>query len=218
MKKLHLILIALFTVYFAPAQQTGKAKEILDQVSKKTQSYSSISADFKYSMINSEQNIDEGYTGTIILKGDKYNVFINDLGARMVSDGKTVWSYMTDANEVTISSVDSENQDLFDPAKIFTIYQNGFTYNYVGEKTEDGTPVYQIDLIPQTDKYDFKKISMEINKTTMMIYSASFFDKGGTQFKIDVEKVVTDKPVADSMFVFNTSKYKDIEIIDYRKP
>jgi outer membrane lipoprotein-sorting protein len=198
------------------AQQSDKAKQILDDVSKKTQSYSSISADFSYTMENKTESINESYTGSVVLKGQKYNVHINKMGVRIISDGKTVWSYMEDANEVTISSVEKGSSDLMDPSKIFTIYEHGYKFNFIAEKTENGKALYYIDLIPEAADNDFGKISISVDKATMMIHSAIMSDKSVTQYRIKVEKMELNKPVDESLFNFDTKKYKDIEVIDLR--
>lgn len=216
MKQILFLIILVVAGSIISAQQSEKARQILDEVSKKTQSYSSISAEFSYSMENKTESINEGYSGSIVLKGEKYDVQIGKIGVRMISNGKTVWSYMKDANEVTISTVDKESSELMDLSKIFTIYKQGFTFNFIGEKTEDGKSLYLIDLIPESNIKDFTKISISINKATMMINSAIMFDKAGTQFKIKVVKMELNKPVDDTLFMFDTSKYKDIEIIDFR--
>lgn len=214
MKKLLFFTAALFAVLFISAQ-SQKAKEILDEVSQKTKSYSSISANFTYSIVNDDEGIDEGYTGTINLKGEKYNVYIS-MPVRMISNGETIWTYMEDVNEVSISEVDDQTSELMDPTMIFTIYEQGFKYNYIGESAEKGKPVYLIDLIPKTDEFEFAKISISIDKTNMMIISATMFDDMGTQFKIIVDNVETNKPIDNSLFIFDVSEYDDIEVIDFR--
>jgi len=189
----------------------------LDEVSKRTQACSSISANFTYSMLNEEENIQDSYQGSIILKGEKYHVYIGDIPVRMISDGTTIWSYMEDVNEVTVSRVEDQTSELTDPAKVFRIYEEGFLYEFKGEnRTENGKSVYLIDLIPETEEYDFTRISIAIDKSTMMIASATMADDMGTQYKIATDKIEINKPVDDSLFTFEVSKYEDIEIIDFR--
>ncbi|NQU85047.1 MAG: outer membrane lipoprotein carrier protein LolA [Mariniphaga sp.] len=215
MKKLLFFTAALFAVLFISAQNE-RAKEILDEVSQKTRSYTSITAKFSYSMVNSDEGIDEGYSGSINLEGDKYNVYISDFPIRMISDGETIWSYMEDVNEVTISMADDQTSELMDPTTVFTIYENGFNYNYMGESSDNGKSVYLIELISETDEFEFDKISISIDKIDMMIVSATMFDDMGTQYKIKVDKVEINKPLDDSLFKFDVSEYDDIEIIDFR--
>ncbi len=217
MRKFVLTLTVLFGLMFPGAGQNNKAREILDEVSKRTQACSSISAVFTYSMLNEEENIQDSYQGSIILKGEKYHVYISDIPVRMISDGTTIWSYMEDVNEVTVSRVEDQTSELSDPAKVFRIYEEGFSYEFQGEnKTVNGKSVYLIDLIPETGEYDFTRISIAIDQSTMMIASATMTDDMGTQYKIVADKVETNKPVDDSLFTFDVSEYEDIEIIDFR--
>jgi outer membrane lipoprotein-sorting protein len=216
MKQFLMMSMLVVATLVVSAQQSERAKQILDEVSKKTQSFSTISADFSYAMVNKDEGINENYTGSISLKAKKYNVHINGLGMRMISDGKTIWTYMEDANQVTVANVGGESSDLMDPSKIFTIYEKGFKYNLVGEKTEGGKAVYLIELTPDGTIKEMSKINISIDKSTMMISSAIMNDGSGTQFIIKVTKMETNKPLADSQFSFDKSKYKDIEVVDFR--
>jgi outer membrane lipoprotein-sorting protein len=217
MRKILLLLTLLLGLIALGTGQKNKAREILDEVSKRTQACSSISATFTYSMMNEEENVRESYSGSILLKGDKYLVTISDIPVRMVSDGTTIWSYMEDVNEVTVSRVEDQTSELTDPAKVFRIYEEGFAYEFKGEKqTSDGKTLYRIDLIPETEAYDFSRISIAIDQATMLIASATMTDEMGTQYTIATKKVELNKPVEDSVFTFDVSEYEDIEIIDFR--
>lgn len=217
MRKIVLTLTMLVALFSLSAGQNDKAGKILDEVSKKTQACSSISAAFTYSMLNENENVQDSYTGSIVLKGEKYHVYIGDIPVRMISDGTTIWSYMEDVNEVTVSRAEDQTSELTDPVKVFRIYEEGFMYEFRGErKTENGKTVYLIDLIPETEEYEFSRISIAIDQSTMMITSATMTDDMGTQYKITADKVEINKPVDDSLFTFNVSEYEDIEIIDFR--
>ena len=71
MKRIFFLYIFLTAVFFARAQQDPKAKQILDEVSKNTRSYKTISADFVFFMENKEMDIHEQNEGSIKLKGQK---------------------------------------------------------------------------------------------------------------------------------------------------
>ena len=79
-----------------------KAKSILENVTKTTQSYTSIQATFAYIMDNKEMDIHEENKGNIIMKGNKYLLKLSELGLEIYCNGKEVSSYMKDANEVTV--------------------------------------------------------------------------------------------------------------------
>jgi len=198
------------------AQNDKKAKDILDKVSEKTRSFSTISADFSFAMKNVEMDIDEKNEGSIIIKGQKYFVQLPDAGVSVFSDGKTIWNYMKNGNQVTITNADDESSELMDPSSLFTIYERGFKSKYIGEKKSGGKTLWQIDLFPDNDEYDVSKITLLIDKATYMINSAELMGTDGNLYIIKVKNMKTNKPFSDSDFVFDASKFNDVEVIDLR--
>jgi len=152
----------------------------------------------------------------IKLKGQKYLVDLPGAGIKIYSDGKTNWNYMKQGNQVTISTIDKDSGELMDPTSLFTIYERGFSSKFVAEKTVGGNVVYQIDLFPDKKEYDVSKISIEINKNTMMIQSAQLFGTDGNLYGIVVKKMETNKEFPDSEFAFDAKKFPDVEVIDLR--
>ncbi len=215
MKSILIIVAVLFTANLSWAQD-AKAKQILDEVSEKTRTYTSIYADFTFSMVNKEMEIDEKNEGSIKLKGQKYCVQLPDVGVEVFSDGTTLWNYMKEGNQVTISDIDDESSELMDPSSIFTIYERGFKSEYVAEKKMGSKTVYQINLFPDSDEYDVSKIEVSIDKATMMISAATLHGTDGNLYGIVVKKLETDNNFTDADFVFNKANYSDVEEIDFR--
>ncbi len=216
MRKLFLITILSLFVIAGYSQQDAKAKEILEKVTKTTQSLSSIEAKFTFEMNNKAENIQEKSSGTIILKGKKYKLNIPMMGLQVTCDGKTIWTYMINSNEVSISSLDESTDDLMDPTRIFTIYERGFNYKFGGESTDAGVPVYNINLTPQKATGDVSSIKLMIDKPKMLIRGADIAGKDGNSYKVSISQFKTDGVFKDSDFVFDASKYKDVEIVDMR--
>lgn len=216
MKRILFIGIIATFPFFAGAQNNAKAKQILNEVSEKTQSYNTISASFVFSMDNEEMEIHEKNEGSIQLKGQKYVVDLPDVGMKVYSDGETLWNYMQDGNQVTISKIEDNSSDLMDPSSIFNIYEKGFESKYIGEKQNAGKILYQIELYPDTDEHDVSKIILYIDKSNMMINSAVLYGTDGNLYSVEVTKMDIDAELLDSYFVFNTGNYGDIEIIDFR--
>lgn len=216
MKQLIIISLLSFFAMGAYSQQDAKAKGILEKVTKTTQSYSSIEAKFSFEMNNPAQKIQEKSTGSIILKNKKYKLNIPQLGLEVTCDGKTIWTYMVKSNEVNISNLDEQTDDLMDPAKIFTIYERGFNYKFAGESVDAGVPVYSIELTPQKPTGEIQKILIMIDKQKMLIRGANMSGKDGNKYNVSVSQFITDGVYKDSDFVFDSKKYKDIEIVDMR--
>jgi outer membrane lipoprotein-sorting protein len=216
MRNIFLLGIFLTMTVFAAAQQDSKAKEILNEVSEKTRNYNTISAHFIFTMDNEEMDIHEKNEGSIQLKGQKYVVDIPDAGMKVFSDGETLWNYMADGNQVTISNIEDSSSDLMDPSSIFSIYEKGFASKYAGETTKNGKSLHKIELYPDTGEHDVSKIILNINKSTMMIDSAILHDIDENMYGIEVTEMDTKTELPDSHFVFDPDNYGDIEVIDFR--
>jgi outer membrane lipoprotein-sorting protein len=216
MKRFLFVTVLLAFAVTGYSQQDAKAKEILEKVTKTTQSLSSLDAKFSFEMNNKAQNIQEKSTGTIVLKNKKYKLNIPQMGLQVTCDGKTIWTYMVNSNEVSISNLDESTDELMDPAKIFTIYERGFNYKYVGESVDGGVPVYNIDLTPQKPSGDIQKIKIMIDKQKMLIRGANMSGKDGNNYNVNVTQFKTDGVYPDADFVFDSKKYKGIEVIDMR--
>lgn len=216
MKQIVFIMCALVLSVAGYSQQDAKAKEILEKVTKTTQSLSALDAKFSFEMNNKAKNIQEKSNGSIVMKGKKYRLNIPTMGLQVTCDGKTIWSYMSKSNEVNISNLDESTDELMDPAKIFTIYERGFNYKFAGESVDGGIPVYLIDLTPQKPTGDIQKIKIMIDKQKMLIRGADMSGKDGNNYAVSVSQFNTEGNWTDADFVFDPKKYKGIEVVDMR--
>jgi len=216
MRKFSLVFVLLLIVQWVNAQQDLKARQILEDVSKKTLSYKNISADFIFSMENREMDINEQNEGSLKMNGQKYVVDLPAIGVKVYSDGKTIWNYMKDGNQVTISNAGDQGNEFLNPASVFNIHEKGFLSKLTGEKREGNKNYYQLELTPENQASDFTKIVIKIDKAEMQLSSADFYSNDGNIYGIKIKQLNTDIDLPDSFFVFNATEYRDIEIIDFR--
>jgi len=217
MKKIcfAIALVLMFVAVYA--QQDERAKNILAQVSQKTSSFQSIQADFSFSMVNTILGINEKNDGNIVLKGKKYFLDIPDFGVKIFSDERTTWNYMKNGNQVTISNVGDNSDDLMDPASLLNIYEKGFNSRFVKDSTIAGKAVHIIELLPDNNNaMDVSRVNVNIDRNTMMVQSALLYGTDGNQYVIEIKNMVTNKNFPDSDFVFDAGKFLDVEIIDLR--
>ena len=205
MKNLFFILTMLPIMLLA---QNQKAKSILDQLSEKTKSYTSIEAKFTNTFKSTVTEINESQTGTIFTKNNSYRLEMN--GQTIISDGETNWIYLEDENEVNITEIDDDENEI-NPSKIFTIYESGYKYKFIKEDKES----YHINLFPN-ENGPFSKIELFINKPKMQISSFIMFDKQGSIYKYTIDSFIVNKEIEDEFFMFQTSNYPNIEVIDLR--
>lgn len=196
-------------------QQDPEAKKILDIVSAKTKKYKTIQADFKLSVINRPENKTSDSEGKIKIKGDKYQM--NMLGSTVYFDGKTMWNYNPDVEEVTITEPSQNDSDFMDnPAKIFTWYNRDFKYQYIRKFEKDGKSYHEIYLFPKNLDQPYIRFDLIVDASTDQIASITAVGKEGMDYKIELSNIVTDSPLDDSLFKFDQSKHKKTEVIDMR--
>ncbi|MNY08271.1 lipoprotein chaperone [compost metagenome] len=136
-------------------------------------------------------------------------------GQEMISDGKTLWTYLKEEKEVQVTAVDNSNNAL-NPAKIFTMYEKGYKYLYTGEK-KVGTKIYQgIDLTPLDGSNPYFKIRLSIDKVAKQIVSAVIMEKNGNKYTYNVKMFVPNAKVPESTFTFDSKKYPGVEVVDLR--
>src|SRR5690349_3509095 len=194
--------------------QDKKAEDILKGVTTKYKSFKSVKATFVITVENPKDNTKDVQKGTICLKGNKYKLEV--AGQDIVSDGKTRWTYVKDANEVQIDNLKTDESTIT-PANIFTMYEKGFLFKFIGEQNEKGMTYQLVELVPiDPKKKNIFKVKLSINKNDKFITSAKLFDKNGTIQTIAVDKLTPDACDDDSIYSFNASKYPGAEVIDLR--
>lgn len=214
MKSKFIALLILLSPILASAQTDSKAQEILKSVSAKFKSFKSYKANFTIIIENTKDKSKEVQKGTIYIKGSKYRLEI--AGQDVISDGKTRWTYVKDANEVQIDNQKADDNTI-SPTNIFTIYEKGWQSKYTGDSKDKTITYSQIELIPSEGKNkNVFKIKLSINKADKSIASAKLMDKNGGVQTINVEKISPDGAADDNIFVFNKAKYPGADIIDLR--
>jgi len=208
MKNLLIVALVLFSLS-SFAQTDKKASAILDEVSVKTKLYKSIKIDFTYAMDNDKEKIHDKFKGTLLSKNDKYK--LTAAGQDVISDGKTVWTYLKDANEVQINNV-GEDDDSFTPTKLLSGYSKDFKSKFIEEKGNDQI----IELYPIKKGKSFTKVRLTIDKAKKQISRFVIHDRNGSTFSYIVDKFITDQNIADNTFTFNKTNHPGVEINDMR--
>jgi outer membrane lipoprotein-sorting protein len=216
MKKLLLVIVGIACAHLMVAQDTEKgdkkSNEILDRLTKKTEVYKTIKAEFAYIMKNADAGIDEKTEGTLYVKGDKYRLLI--AGQVVICDGTTSWTYIKDAEEVQINSVENSEESIT-PNKLLTSYNKDYKSKFVKEGFQYGTTVNIIDLTPIQDK-SYSSVRVIIDKAKDQLLDITIFDKNGSTYSYIINKFEPDIAVSDSQFTFNKTEFPGADIVDMR--
>jgi outer membrane lipoprotein-sorting protein len=216
MKNIKLLILPILLFGFCginvKAQDDTKAKTILDGVSAKMKSYTTMKIEFTYTMANTKTNVNESKTGVIQIKGNKYHL---EIGGQIVfCDNKTIWTYLKDENEVNINNV-SIQEDAINPTTILNNYAANFKPKFIKDIVEGGKTISVIDMTPIKGK-SYYKIRLNIDKIAQQILSTLIYDKNGSTYTYKVNKFTINIAMLDTIFTFNKADHPGAEENDMR--
>ncbi|MBT6235705.1 outer membrane lipoprotein carrier protein LolA [Bacteroidia bacterium] len=218
MKKTLLIVGLIGLILSAPISSVSESQDsrstaLLNKLSKTYKSYKSVKAQFTVNIRNKQANTSVKQSGTLYQKGKKFRV--NMSGQEIFCDGKTIWTYLEDANEVQISKFDAKSMDI-NPSEIFTIYEKGFMHKYAGQVTNGTKTLDVVELTPIDKNKGYFKVKLGIDKLANKVKEMSVFSKNGLITTYVISKFEPNVNINDSYFKFNPKDKPGVIEIDLR--
>ena len=182
----------------ATIQKDQQATNILNAVTTTTKSRKTIALNFTFTVKKGDMK--EVQKGDLKIKDNKY--WYSIFGTTKISDGKSIAEVITEDKEVSISSANFNDPDEFSPQEMFTIYEKGYKYRYMGQKTDNEVTLDLIDLYPDADNTQpYRRITLFVNVATNEIKKIELFHKTSAKvFSVIVDKAVYDTEIEDSTF------------------
>lgn len=211
---LYLSVVSIFLVTTSAFVNFDKdAGKILDKVSKNYKSFKTIKADFKIKIINKQNKSSQSEKGILYVKGKKFRVEMD--GQEIYCDGKTMWTYLKDVNEVQISDYNTKKTDI-NPSEIFTVYEKGFLSKFIGEGKKGNIVTQHIELTPTDKKKPFFKVKLTIDKMAQKIMDMTVLNKNGIESLYEIIQLTPNVTLDDSFFKFDKKSKPGVVEIDLR--
>jgi outer membrane lipoprotein-sorting protein len=215
MKKLITLICVAFIGIVGFSQNDVAAITLLDEVSAKTERYSSLKIEFNMYIENLQSGKRDKYVGAASYKSGLYKLDI--MGQVVYSDGETNWTYLKDAEEVNITDNADNETVMMNPQSLLKDYKTTYKVKYVADKFEQNRPLVEIDLIPKSiEGKKYTKISVKIDKIKKQIYSVRYVGKDGVSYLIEVYKFFENPIIPDTEIKYSESLFPDAEVIDMR--
>ncbi len=218
MKKIFCSVMLLFAVTTMFAQTTGskvndtQSTAILDALQKKITSYSSAIIQFKLREEKNDKVLSE-LSGTLYLKGNKY--MLNTKDQQIFCNAKDVWTYLPAQNEVSITTFDSTDSDNLNPLQLVKEYKKSYRSTFIREEVQRGVMVQIVDLTPLKAS-SIGRVRLIIDKNKKQLLKTEILEKDGTTYNYIIEKLTVNQTIDDSKFIFKTSQYPNVDVIDMR--
>ena len=199
--------LVLFNSLFSYSQEDKRALDMLNSMSDNYKKMKGFTSSFTYTMKNLTEDISDSFSGKISVKDDKYELFIE--GQKIINDSTTLWTYLEELNEVTISDFDPTEQDI-SINNVFEVYKEGYKHKFIGK--EDGKNI--VEIYPEDEYKSYFKISFKIFENNQLS-SFTVHDKSNSIFIYSINDFL-EEDLDSSLFTFNIELYPEIEVIDFR--
>ena len=208
MKKATTIIGIILTFMVGALQAQTMASELVKKTIDKINKHKNVEFVFDYDMSNETIAVTESASGTAYLQGDAYKLEVE--GQQIISDGKTMWTYLPDSEEVMVSNP-SDDENIITPIKLLTTYDKDYTMKY-GKSNEKGIKVVEMS----NPKGEFSKVTLKINEAKLEIVSATISNRSGDAFTIKIKKTVFDQNLEAKFFTFDEKAHPKVDVIDMR--
>lgn len=208
-------IIGLFVIVFATALQAQQpsVREVLEKTATVFRQAGGIRSVFTVKTYDRQRLLGEA-EGVILLQGDKFVWTTDD--AVTWFDGKTQWSYLSDADEVNISHPAAEELQQINPYAVLSLYQQGYTQQSGTTSRYAGKDIYEVILTATDKRKDPAKLVLYIKRRNYQPLFIQIWQRDQTRSEIVLSDYRSGQHFSESVFVFDRKKYPNAEIIDLR--
>lgn len=195
------------------AQDDPRAESLLAQVSEQMQQYRSVHAQYASRMVDRQSDFEMDQSGEVWIEGDRYHLELGDYV--IICDGQTVWTYEPEMGECYIDDAEAIAEDGVDPARMFTIWEEGFKKSWKGEDAATGW--IRVDLHPEGgEEQSFHTIQCFIDAKALQVMRLVVKGREGTDVEYRIEDFEGDGAVPEGAFTFDKARFPGTTIIDNR--
>ncbi|MDC1459783.1 outer membrane lipoprotein carrier protein LolA [Flavobacteriaceae bacterium] len=208
MKK-FLLIIVIFSLNIN-AQNDPRAEKLLAKVSNKIDSAKSYKIDFKYTLENKLEGINQDADGIVTIQGDNY--LLNFMGITQICDSNNIYSIVPENEEVIISSIEEEEEQTIKPSKLLNFYREGYLILWDKLQSDYDNKIQFVKLIPSNSNSDIDYLLLGINISNNNISKLIEIGKNKTKTILNVNSIVFDPVLEKDIFIFNENNYIDYYI------
>ncbi len=212
-KKSIIFIFILSNVLIAHAETPEQ--QALDAVQKNYENVLTFEAEFSQKSYVKMMDKTQDAKGTVTIKKPgkmKWTYGAPDTQV-LISNGKTLWHYVSDEEQVTkvpIESIYSSNT----PA-LFLAGKGKLTQAFNVESVSlDKNPI-SITLTPKEDDQALTRLQLFANKKNYQITGSTVYDKLGNRTEIRFTQIKTNRDIPEKTFQFQAPP--NVEVLDYTK-
>ncbi|MCW8931024.1 MAG: outer membrane lipoprotein chaperone LolA [Gammaproteobacteria bacterium] len=197
----------LFIITFYSAVSFAQINKTLDQFYQSTQSLEAV---FEQVITNTRGNVIEKSSGNLTLsRPDKFILeYIQPSEQKYISNGKTIWIYDIELEQVSIKNIDEGVGD--SPALLLSSNTNIYKHYDVSDiKVGKSDGLIWIQLLAKEPEMTFERVLLAFKGTNLM--QMTMHDSFGQTTNLKFSEIQINKPFANRQFNFVPPE--DVDII-----
>jgi len=183
----------------------AKAQGIITNAASRISKDSPLS--FSFSSINKGEK--KAQRGSVLLSGGKY--VASFASNTIYCDGKSVWSYNPQTNEVNINDIDATGNDMINISTFISNANKNFRPKLIRKQGVN----YILDLTPN-HKSSISKVRLAINSSIYRLSSMEVHYYSGNIVSFNISNYKAKAKTTANSFVFPKKKYPKAQIVDLR--
>lgn len=211
-QKIIAAVAALFVLFCGhTSAQAQDANALIERLEARYNAVSALQADFTQTMSSAYSDLNESFSGTLLLQGPRYRV--ETAHQTLVTDGKVTWIYNEPENQVLINQND-ESEDGFSIDRLFTDYSERYDVKNVRTENLSGRSHFVLELTPKDPESFFAEVTVWMRGDDSIISRLEVVDQNETTMRFDLKNVSFDPAFDSNTFTFNPPQ--GAEVIDLR--
>ena len=204
-KNIIACLVLLFATQVVTAQNNAETfiRLLVDQV----KSHKNVEMAFSYQISPDGKSLGDSEKGHAWLQGEAYKIEMAE--QQTISDGKTIWSYLIDDEEVMVSNASDGIDNT--PLKLLTSLDESYVATLTGLDSQ-GTATIEL----ANPKGQYKRVTLKINTKKTELKSADIYMEDGSKVVVNVEEMKFDQQLDSNFFTFDAKKHPKVDVIDMR--
>ena len=204
-KNIIACLFLLFMTQAVTAQNNAEAliRVLVNQV----KNHQNMEMKFSYQISPDEKTLIDALKGKAWLQGEAYKIELAE--QQTISDGKTIWSYLVDDEEVLVSNATEGTDNT--PLKLLTSLDKNYAATLTNIDAQ-GNAVIEL----ANPKGQYKRITLKINTKKTELKTVDIYMEDGSKVMITIEEMKFDQQLDDNFFTFDAKKHPNVDVIDMR--
>ena len=207
MKRKNIIACIAFLFAAQAVNAQNNAETILRLLVNQLKSHKNVELAFNYQISPDGKTLRDSEKGHAWLQGEAYKVEMAD--QQTISDGKTIWTYFVEAEEVMVSNATEGTDNT--PLKLLTSLDENYAATLTSIDPKGNATIELANPIGQ-----YNRITLRIDAKKYELKSADIYVEDGSKAIITFEEMKFDQELGDKFFTFDEKAHPKVDVIDMR--